>query len=67
LGISLVEASEGRSVFERFSGPNGNTITSEPCMEAGSARLLDSALGCAVQTVLPGDCRFAMLGLLVRF
>jgi uncharacterized protein (TIGR00369 family) len=51
----------------RVLRPNGNTITSEPVHGGWLSALLDSALGCAVHTVLPGGCGFTTLDLHVRF
>jgi acyl-coenzyme A thioesterase PaaI-like protein len=66
LGISLVDASEGRCVFEGSLAewqynPLGTVHGGWP------SALFDSALGCAVQTVLPGGCGFTTLDLHVRF
>jgi acyl-coenzyme A thioesterase PaaI-like protein len=66
LGISLVVASEGRCVFEGSPAewqynPLGTVHGGWP------SALFDSALGCAVQTVLPGGCGFTTLDLHVRF
>jgi uncharacterized protein (TIGR00369 family) len=66
LGISLVDAGEGRSVFE--GSPAEWQYNHLATVHGGwLSALLDSALGCAVQTVLPGGCGFTTLDLHVRF
>ena len=66
LGISPVDASEGRCVFE--GSPAEWQFNHLGTVQGGwLSALLDSALGCAVQTVLPGGCGFTTLDLHVRF
>jgi uncharacterized protein (TIGR00369 family) len=66
LGISLVEAAEGRAVFE--GSPAEWQYNQLATVHGGwLSALLDSALGCAVQTVLPAGRGFTTLDLHVRF
>jgi len=66
LGISLVDASEGRSIFE--GSPAEWQYSHLGTVHGGwLSALLDSALGCAVHTVLPGGCGSTTLDLHVRF
>jgi uncharacterized protein (TIGR00369 family) len=66
LGMAPVEASEGRAVFaaepgERHYNPIG-------LVHGGlAATLLDSAMGCAVQTTLPAGVAYTTLELKVNF
>ena len=66
LGISLVEAAEGRVVFE---GSRAEWQYNQLATVHGGwlSALLDSALGYAVHTVLPAGRRFTTLDLHVRF
>src|SRR5713101_7302388 len=66
LGISLVEAAEGRAAFEGSPAEwqyNQLETVHGGCLSA----LLDSALGCAALTVLPAGHGFTTLDLHVRF
>jgi acyl-coenzyme A thioesterase PaaI-like protein len=66
LGISPVDASEGRCIFE--GSPAEWQYNHIETVHGGwLSALLDSALGGAVQTVLPGGCGFTRLDLHVRF
>jgi uncharacterized protein (TIGR00369 family) len=66
LGISLVEAAEGRAVFE--SSPAEWQYNQLGTVHGGwLSALHDSALGCAVLTVLPAGRGFTTLDLHVRF
>jgi uncharacterized protein (TIGR00369 family) len=66
LGISLVEAAEGRAVFE--GSPAEWQYNQLATVHGGwLSALLDSALGCAVHTVLPAGRGFTTLDLHVRF
>ena len=66
LGISLVEAAEGRAVFE--GSPAEWQYNQLATVHGGwLSALLDSALGYAVLTVLPAGRGFTTLDLHVRF
>ena len=66
LGISLVEAAEGRAVFE--GSPAEWQYNQLATVHGGwLSALLDSALGYAVHTVLPAGRGFTTLDLHVRF
>jgi uncharacterized protein (TIGR00369 family) len=66
LGISLVEVAEGRAAFE--GSPAEWQYNQLATVHGGwLSALLDSALGCAVHTVLPAGRGFATLDLHVRF
>jgi uncharacterized protein (TIGR00369 family) len=66
LGISLVEVSEGHAVFE--GSPAEWQYNQLGTVQGGwLSALLDSALGYAVQTVLPADRGFTTLDLHIRF
>jgi uncharacterized protein (TIGR00369 family) len=66
LGISLVEAAEGRAVFE--GSPAEWQYNQLATVQGGwLSALLDSALGYAVQSVLPAGRGFTTLDLHVRF
>jgi uncharacterized protein (TIGR00369 family) len=66
LGISLVEAAEGRAVFE--GSPAEWQYNQLATVHGGwLSALLDSALGYAVQTALPAGRGFTTLDLHVRF
>jgi uncharacterized protein (TIGR00369 family) len=66
LGFKLVEVSEGRAVF---------TVTPDECHYNGlgiahgglAATVLDSALGCAVNTMLPAGRIFTTLEMKINF
>jgi len=66
MGFELVEATEGRAVFE--SVPSGELYNPIGTVHGGyAATLLDSALGCAVHTTLgPGEA-YTTLGLEVKY
>ena len=66
LGISLDEVEKGRAVFSMFPGEEHyNPIGS---VHGGVyATLLDSAAGCAVQTVLPQGMGYTSLDLTLKF
>lgn len=66
LGFRPVEVAEGRAVFaldpaERHYNPIGSVHGGVP------ATLLDSAMGCAVQTTLPAGTGYTTLELKVNF
>ena len=66
MGMSLVLVEEGRAVFtltpgERHDNPMGITHGGV------AATLLDSAMGCAVQSTLPAGGRFTTLDLTVQY
>ena len=66
LGISLVEAAEGRAVFE--GSPAEWQYNQLATVQGGwLSALLDSALGYAVQSALPAGRGFTTLDLHVRF
>ncbi len=66
LGISLVEVAEGRAAFE--GSPAEWQYNQLGTVHGGwLSALLDSALGCAVHTVLPAGHGFTTLDLHVRF
>jgi uncharacterized protein (TIGR00369 family) len=66
LGISLVEAAEGRAVFE--ASPAEWQYNQLATVQGGwLSALLDSALGYAVQSALPAGRGFTTLDLHVRF
>jgi uncharacterized protein (TIGR00369 family) len=66
LGVSLVEAAEGRAVFE--GSPAEWQYNQLASVQGGwLSALLDSALGYAVQSVLPAGRGFTTLDLHVRF
>jgi uncharacterized protein (TIGR00369 family) len=66
LGISLVEVAEGRATFE--GSPAEWQYNQLGTVHGGwLSALLDSALGCAVHTVLPAGHGFTTLDLHVRF
>jgi uncharacterized protein (TIGR00369 family) len=66
LGISLVEAAEGRAVFE--GSPAEWQYNQLATVQGGwLSALLDSALGYAVQSALPTGRGFTTLDLHVRF
>jgi uncharacterized protein (TIGR00369 family) len=66
LGISLVEAAEGRAVLE--GSPAEWQYNQLETVHGGwLSALLDSALGYAVHTVLPAGRSFTTLDLHVRF
>lgn len=66
LGISLVEVTEGRAAFE--GSPAEWQYNQLGTVHGGwLSALLDSALGCAVHTVLPAGHGFTTLDLHVRF
>jgi len=66
LGISLVEVAEGRAAFE--GSPAEWQYNQLGTVHGGwLSAMLDSALGCAVLTVLPAGHRFTTLDLHVRF
>ena len=66
MGFALVEVSDGRAVFEAtvnedFYNPLGN-------VHGGyAATLLDSALGCAIQTKLPENAPYGTIELKVNY
>jgi len=66
LGFSLVEVAEGRTVFE--GAPAEWQYNPLGTVHGGwLSTLLDSALGCAVHTVLPAGRGYTTLDLHVRF
>ncbi len=66
LGISLVEVADGRAAFE--GSPAEWQYNQLGTVQGGwLSALLDSALGCAILTVLPAGHRFTTLDLHVRF
>ncbi len=66
LGFALEEAEHGRAVFVLVPGEEHyNPIDG---VHGGvHATLLDSAAGCAVQSVLPQGMRYASIGLTLKF
>jgi uncharacterized protein (TIGR00369 family) len=66
LGMSVVELEEGRVVFGTRSGPAfGNPLGT---LHGGiTATLLDSAMGCAVQSALPAGVGYTTLDLNVTY
>jgi len=66
MGFSLVEAEPGRAMFEMEAGPEHyNPIGS---VHGGIAMtLLDSAMGCAVHTLLEAGVRYASLEVKTNF
>ena len=66
MGIELVEASEGRVVFE--AEPRAEFYNATGAVHGGfAATLLDSALGCAVHTTLDAGAGYGMLGLEAKY
>jgi uncharacterized protein (TIGR00369 family) len=66
LGFSLVEVAEGRAAFE--GAPAEWQYNPLGTVHGGwLSALLDSALGCAVHTVLPAGSGYTTLDLHVRF
>ena len=66
MGIELVEAEEGRIVFE--SDPRPEFFNATGAVHGGyAATLLDSALGCAVHSTLPEGGAYGMLGLEAKY
>jgi uncharacterized protein (TIGR00369 family) len=66
LGISLVEVSEGRAVFEGVPGPR--VYNPLGTVHGGyAATLLDSACGCAVHASLSGQQTYTSLELKVAY
>ena len=66
LGFTLVEASEGRAVFE--GTPTTAHYNPLGTVHGGyAATLLDSALGCAVHTALPAGVTYTTLEIKVNY
>jgi uncharacterized protein (TIGR00369 family) len=66
MGFELVEAAEGRAVFE--SVPGAELYNPIGTVHGGyAATLLDSALGCAVHTTLPAGGAYTTLSLEVKY
>ncbi|SOE87830.1 uncharacterized domain 1-containing protein [Burkholderia sp. YR290] len=66
LNYLLIDAAYGRAVFQ--GRPRDAFTNPHSTMHGGwSATLLDSAMGCAVRTVLPAGRVFTTMDLMVRF
>ncbi|NJM30539.1 MAG: PaaI family thioesterase [Rhizobiales bacterium] len=66
LNMRLIAADQGTATFEAF--PSAQFYNPQRRMHGGYvATLLDSALGCAVQTVLPADEGYGTVELKVNF
>lgn len=66
MGMKLIAVEEGKATFEAI--PSAQFYNPQGRMHGGyAAALLDSALGCAVQTKLPADTGYGTIELKVNY